>query len=563
MRSIRYNSVMMTQQRFERLGVSAVAASAFLSGLAALFAPLAYRIPLHFGLLVTTFRPVLLHRALTLLLGFTLIYISYQLAQRKRTAWWIALGIAAYLVAATTLYHGAVIVVGLASLNLALLALCRRQFTARSSNSSLRQGITLTLLSLLVALVYGVAGFWLLDQRDFGQNFSLGSSIGRTIEEFTLVGNSDLHPHTRYARGFLDSLDFIGTISLGFGLYSLFRPLSYSLRVLPHERTEVQQLLERYGDLSEGHIKLWPADKSYFFTLNRGAAIAYRVDAGVALTAGAPVGNPETCRQAIEAFRAMCQYNGWEPAFMLVPEAGLELFEKDWRRLKIGEDAIIELNHFTAQVANNKHFRNIRNRFTKQGLGFTQHQPPHNPTLINELRVVSNAWQASGKKQWGFLQGRFDPVYLNAGPLYTVRAATGRVVAFANGATDYVPGQSTIDLMRHQPDAPKNTMDFLLLEILLATAASGQRRFNLGLATLDATAKATDPAPEERVTQLVARLNQDVMSVGGLRQFKNKFEPVWDGQYIVYRGLPTNLVRVGLALARATHINQLPPSGHE
>ena len=544
----------MTKPQFERLGVRAVTASALLSGLAALFAPLAYRVPLHLGMLVTTFRPILFHRALTLLLGFTLIYISYQLAQRKRTAWWVALGISAYLVAATTLYHGTIIVIGLAAINLILLVLCKDQFTARSSASSLRQGIALMVLSLLLALFYGIAGFWLLDKRDFGQEFTIDSSINRTIAEFTLVGNSDLQPHTRYAQGFLDSLDFIGTVSIGFGLYSLFRPLSYSLRVLPHERAEVRQLLERYGDCSEGHIKLWPPDKSYFFTANRAAAVAYRVDAGVALAVGAPVGSPVGRQQAIAAFRTMCQQNGWEPAFVLVPEAGTELFGEDWRRLKIGEDAIVALDHFTDKVATNKHFRNIRNRFTKQAFSFTESVPPHSPALLHELQAVSKAWQAGGKKQWGFLQGSFDSAYFTTGFLYTVRDANGVVVAFANGVSDYVAGQTTIDLMRHRPEAPANTMDFLLLEILLAAAAAGYRTFNLGLATLSSNDKADDPTPEERITQLVARLNQDVMAVGGLRQFKSKFEPTWDSQYIMYRGLPTNLVRVALALSRATHV---------
>jgi phosphatidylglycerol lysyltransferase len=547
---------MAAQQQFQRFGVQAVTASALLSGLATLFAPLAYRVPLYLSTLETTFRPVLLHRALSLLLGFTLIYISYQLAQRKRTAWWVAFGISAYLVTATTLYRGSPLVIILAGLNLIFLMLSQGQFTARSSYSSLRQGVILMALSLILAMSYGVAGFWLLDRRDFGQDFSIGSSINRTVREYTLVGNSDLQPHTRYARGFLDSLDFIGIIGSGFGLYSLFRPLSYSLRVLPHERATVKQLLKRYGDLSEGHLKLWPADKSYFFTTDHEGAIAYRVDGGVALTAGAPIGSPSARRAVIETFQITCQRNGWEPAFVMVPSAGLKLFGSGWRQLKIGEDAIIHLDHFAGTVAGNKHFRNIRNRFVKQGFQFAEHQPPHSHALLHELETVSNAWRASGKKQWGFLQGGFDPVYLNQGPLYSLRDATGQVIAFANGATDYVPLQATIDLMRHRPEAPNNTMDFLLLEILLVAQTTGKRTFNLGLATLGNSNQQTDATPEERIIQLVARLNQDVAAVDGLRQFKSKFEPEWNSQYILYRGLPTNLLRIGLALARATHLDE-------
>ncbi|HUC86718.1 MAG TPA: phosphatidylglycerol lysyltransferase domain-containing protein, partial [Candidatus Saccharimonadales bacterium] len=284
------------------------------------------------------------------------------------------------------------------------------------------------------------------------------------------------------------------------------------------------------------------------------AGVAYRVNAGVALTAGAPVGSSASRRACVDAFGQYCRNNSWDPVFVLIPERGLELFGDGWRRLKIGEDALIDLSRFETEVVTNKHFRNIRNRFTKLGCRVEVHQPPHSSQLLEELRVVNAAWLKSGKKQWGFMQGAFETAYLQNGPLYVVRDGENRAVAFTNGTPSYAPHQATIDIMRHLPDAPNNTMDFLLMEVLLAAKTQGYREFNLGIAPLSNTTDSTDSTPEERIVQLVARFNQGFISVDGLRQFKNKFEPTWESQYIVYRGLPTALPKIALALSRATQV---------
>src|SRR5690606_36189307 len=73
-----------------------------------------------------------------------------------------------------------------------LLVATRKRFTVRSEPESMARGLRMMALSLGVALIYGTLGFYLLDRRDFGLDFTLIDSLVRTLREFTLIGNGDL-----------------------------------------------------------------------------------------------------------------------------------------------------------------------------------------------------------------------------------------------------------------------------------------------------------------------------------------------------------------------------------
>ncbi len=492
-------------------------------------------------------------QTLTLLFGFFLIYLSFHLLRRRRVAWTVTVGIA-LLSVITDLGRERVWYAALfPAFTLVVLLFTRDQFTVRSEPRSVKRGIGLLVMSMVVAVLYGTAGFWLLEPRDFGLNFRALAPLERTLREFLLVGNADLTPHTRQARWFLDSLRVMGLVAWITGGYSLFRPLMYRYYTLPQERSLAQQILEQHGRSPLDYFKLWP-DKSYFFSDDECCVIAYRVAVDVAICLGDPVGPEDKIEAVTRAFLEWCHNNGWHVAFHQTLPDFIPMYQRlGLNSLNIGEEAIVNLDHFVTNTAKKKHFRYAGNKFDREGFRCTQHLPPHSPTLLDDVEAVSNEWLSlPGRRERTFTLGKFDRAYVNETPLFTLMDSGGRTIAFVNEIPAYPSGVATIDMMRHRVDAPNGAMDFLFLRLMQRLKEEGFYAFSLGLAPFSGVGDEPGASVEERaIHQLFEHLNR-FFSYKGLRSYKAKFEPQWTDSFIVYQGGVPGLVRTGLALQRVT-----------
>ncbi|MEZ4766820.1 MAG: phosphatidylglycerol lysyltransferase domain-containing protein [Caldilineales bacterium] len=491
-------------------------------------------------------------RSLTLVFGFVLIYLSWQLLQRRRTAWWLALagGLAA---AAAHLGHGHLWMTAAAPLALVVLLLAYRgRFTVHSEPRSIAQGLGLAVASLTLALVYGALGFWLLDRREFGIEFGVVDSLLRTARELALLGNPDLVPRTRHARWFLESLHVIGLTALFLAFLSLFRPVAFRLRTLPQQRQQVEHLLATYGGGPADFFKLLP-DKSYFLSPDGQCATAYHTVWSVAISLGDPVGPAEEMDDFLRRWLRFCNDNGWSAAFHQVLPDHLPVFQTlGMDTLKIGEEAVVDVQHFLhATFPQSKHLRKLHNRFVREGYTLVWHDPPHSTALLDEAQEVSDEWLSlPGHRERGFSLGSFSRGYLNETAIVAVRDGAARMVAFVNVVPSGRRGEATFDLMRHRLEAPNGTMDFLFIDMMRALA-DRYRWLNMGMAPFAGVGEEPDAALHERVARELSDQMSRWVSYKGIRAYKSKFDPLWEDRYLVYQGGTVGLLRTALALTRA------------
>ena len=488
---------------------------------------------------------------LTALAGLSLIYLATLLNRGKYTAWLVSLPIYAYLVARNTRHFIFDVPSGVhllpASLNLLvpvvtllLLLYSRNLFTVRSEIRSFTTALKLSLIILLVAFVYGVAGFSLMDDHDFHQEITPLSAAHYTVDQFGLTTNKQIVAYTRRARIFVDSL---AVVSLGAVFYSglaLFSPIRFRLSNHRQDYQDIRRLLARYATTSEDFFKLWPPDKAYFFNGLRSAAITYKAAHGVALMVGDPLGPKDELGDLLRQFMGFCRINDWQPAFIHTEETNLKLYEGlGFEAQKIGEEAIISTAHFVDKVAITKDFRHIKNKFEKLGFSCEVLEPPHAEQTLGRLQAISSDWlRGPGRAERGFMLGYFSAGYMQQCKIMVAKDGRGEIQAFINQVPSPVPHEANFDFLRHSRASPGNINDYLMLNFISSLHAQGTPRLSMGLSALSGLETASDSTSRVLNSFLsFAYANGNrFFSFQGLKRFKTKYEPHWESRYIVYRG---------------------------
>lgn len=465
--------------------------------------------------------------------GSVQLFLSFSLGRRKLLAWQIV-SIVLLLAVATNMLHG--LHYGQAAVNLGLLILLlvfKTHFTAGSDPPSVRHGILIFLGTLIFTYLYGISGFYLLD-RHFHEHFNLFASSRQTLAFLAWISTPEVEHPTRLARWFLDSLAFLETGGLVYGLSMLLRPVIYKRRVLLAERKRARAILEQYGYSSLAYLTLLP-DKFYYFSNSGQSFAAYTLVSNVALVLGDPVGPTEDIPCLITQFKNTCSKNDWYPVFYQVLPDYLSVYHAmGLRSLKIGEEAVVDVQNFSLEGGARKSLRQSVNSMLRKGMSTKLISPPLEDDVLKQLREISEEWLKSRHgREKGFSLGWFDPHYLRQCPVMVVIDAAGKIQAFANLIPEYQCNEGTIDLMRRR-GKDSGLMDLLFVRLIEYFREQGYAAFNLGLCPLAGVGDQPEAGVTGKILNFYYHHFNQLYAFKGLRRFKGKFGPRWEPRYLIY-----------------------------
>ncbi|MEO8538643.1 MAG: flippase-like domain-containing protein [bacterium] len=486
-------------------------------------------------------------RYVLLAAGVALIASAPGLLHGKRQAWLISVVAIVAALAAHPFKRIDFVGIGLNAGALVLLVSLVSSFPARSDPLRARQGLAWLILGELGVLVYGVLGLYLLDRHFAGQT-TFVDSLEDGIRLLFVLPTTTIEPATRHGAWFIDSVRLSAIVIFLVGAYHLLHPVIHRAGGARDERRRVEALLEHYATTSIAYFHLLP-DKSYFFARGGEAFIGYRVVGHTAVALGEAVGEPAARKHVVREFAEFCDLNGWNFCFHQVTEAAaMEMQHEGLQALKIGEEAIVPVQEFELSGKSFKHLRNTVNRFERDGFTFEMVASPPSELVLSELETISAQWLADGgHRERAFSVGMFTRAYLRACDVGIVRAPNGRIEAFANVIPAYNSTLGNFDLMRRRPDSADGAMDFLFVSLIGYFKDRGLSGMNLGLAPLS-NIDGTGLVPA--ALRLMYQRGGRAFNFHGLRSFKEKWKPIWEPRYLVYRS-DIQLPAVALAVARA------------
>jgi lysyl-tRNA synthetase class 2 len=500
--------------------------------------------------------------------AFVLALLAAALAARKRIAWLIVVG---YMVAAIGWNLGdliagdeaiiedigEVIGLGVHVAAIAFLVMARQEFWAK-----VRRGALLKAAATLVAgmAIGTLVGWGLLElfPGSLAQSDRFLYALNR-VSAFAGASSDSFtgHPHVLVNA----LLGLFGALALMVAAIVLFQSQRAENALTGEDESAIRGLLELYGKNDSLGYFATRRDKSVVFAPNGRAAITYRVEVGVCLASGDPVGDPKSWPQAIEAWLALCQAYGWAPGVMGASSAAAEAFrEAGLNALQLGDEAILHPDTFRLSGPDMRAVRQAVTRARRAGASVRiRRHRDIDPEEMAEVVKRADAWRdTETERGFSMALGRLgDPA--DADCLLVEAVQNENVVAMLS-LVPWGNNGASLDLMRRSPQSPNGTIELMVSELCMQSEGIGLTRISLNFAMFRSAF--------EQGAQLgagpVARLWRGLLvffsrwwQLETLYRSNMKYQPEWVPRYACYED--ARLVpRVGVASVIAEGFLVLP-----
>jgi lysyl-tRNA synthetase class 2 len=339
------------------------------------------------------------------------------------------------------------------------------------------------------------------------------------------------------------AVELTGLFALLAVAYLLFRPLA-APRDLPDSelRRVAAELVRAHGDDTLAFFKL-RADKHYLFNPEKTAFLGYRVESGVLMVSGDPVGEREAVDSLMRVLVRFAEQRALRLAALGVSTEGRALFEQaGLRALYIGDEAIVETERFDLEGRAIRKVRQSVARLRKAGYSTTIAELGSlDEAVLQQLEHVAEDW-LQGASERGFSMAMDSLRNPQGGPALVVYASDGE--GAIRGFLHFVPtyGRSAVSLsfMRRQPDTPNGLTEFLIAEAIEHLRARGVAEASLNFAAFARLIREPHGLVERGLGRLIA-LGDSWFQIERLYRFNAKFFPRWEPRYFMYEhrfGLP-------------------------
>ena len=452
------------------------------------------------------------------LVGVVLLFLGRALQQRLDAGYWCAVGLLPVGLILSLLRGGGHLEAGTLAVVLLVLIPCRKQFYRRAS--FWQERFTPGWTGAVAVVVLGTVWLGLFCYRHTEYADDLWWRFGFDASA------------PRFLRASLGAVALAVVVALA---KLAGNAAVTAVQLTPENLAEAEELVRR-----SPRVYAWLAllgDKQLLFNDTHTAFIMYGMQGRSWIALNEPVGPEGERRELAWRFRELCDRNGVRAVFYQVGPESLPLFlDLGLSLLKLGEEGRVRLASFGLDGSARRDLRHDTSRAEKGGCRFELAPVESIPGLLPDFRRVSDAWLVAKKaREKGFSLGFFKEDYLLRFPAAIIRV-NDVPVAFANVLAGADKAELSVDLMRHLPDCPPGMMTYLFTQLMLWGRREGFEWFGLGMAPLSGLEERALSSLWNRLGARVYHHGEHFYGFEGLRQFKEKFGPVWGPRYLASKG---------------------------
>ncbi|OMC08483.1 bifunctional lysylphosphatidylglycerol flippase/synthetase MprF [Mycobacterium sp. SP-6446] len=272
--------------------------------------------------------------------------------------------------------------------------------------------------------------------------------------------------------------------------------------------------------------------KSYHFSADGTAALAYRTRMGFAVVGGDPIGDAARFPELVADFAAMCRMHGWRIAVVGCSDRRLELWidarvlGQSLRAVPIGRDVVVNVSRFDMV---GRKFRNLRQAVKRtHNAGITTEivaEQALDDRLLAELTDVVHASPSGAHTDRGFymnldgvLEGRFPGIRL-----ILARDATGKVQGFHRYATAGGGSDISLDVPWRRRGAPNGIDERLSVDMIMAGKEAGAQRVSLSFAAFPEIFDDKNRGRLQRIFYRLIHVLDPLIALESLYRYVRKF----------------------------------------
>jgi lysylphosphatidylglycerol synthetase-like protein (DUF2156 family) len=279
-------------------------------------------------------------------------------------------------------------------------------------------------------------------------------------------------------------------------------------------------------------------DKSYVFSPDGLAAMAYRVRFGVAVVSGDPVGAPGSLESAAEAMLALVADNAWRLGVLGASEAWSGWWKaRGCRAVPIGRDVVIDVETFAMAGRSFRNLRQAVQRTRNAGVTTAVYDESALPADLREqLRAIVLASHRSERRGFSMIMDRLLEVDQQAGTLVAVAFdSDGRPVAFqrfgvAGGGRDV-----SQDLPWRSPGAPNGVDERLAHDTVAWARAQGASRLSLSFAAFPELYETAPSGALAKLSYWATHRLDRYIRLESLYRYLRKFHALGERRFVMLR----------------------------